>query len=308
VKIVVTGAGGFAGRHLVAALRGAGHEVSPWVRRETPGAVVVDLLRVVPAMLEGVDAVVHSAGVAHLRARKGEDLTALFHEGNTLTTTALAAAVAASGVTALIHLSSIAAAGYTEYATGAGLAEDQAIAPSGPYGESKLLAEAPVEALRDVGKFGVNLRPPLLYGAGARGNWPKLLQLARSPLPLPFGSVRNRRSFLGMGNLADLILTILSRDLKSDLSGTYHVADTEVVSLREVVTTLRSALGKKRGLLPFPPALMKTLLKAAGRGSMGDGLFGDLVVDSSRVREAFAWSPPVATLDGMRRSVEREIP
>jgi nucleoside-diphosphate-sugar epimerase len=301
VKIVVTGASGFAGRHLVEALRGAGHEVVPWVRRETAGAVVVDLLRIESAMLKGVDAVVHTAGVAHLSPRTGQDLSSLFHEGNTLTTTALAAAVADSGVRSLIHLSSIAAAGYTEYAEGEGLSESQGIAPTGPYGESKLRAEAPVEALREAGKQGVNLRPPLIYGTGARGNWSKLLQLAHSPLPLPFGSVRNRRSFLGMENLSDLILTIFSRGIDASLSGTYHVADTEVVSLREVITSLRAADGKKAGLVPFPPALLKSLLKAAGRGSMSDGLFGDLVVDAARVRDAFLWSPPVATLEGMRR-------
>ena len=300
MKLVVTGAGGFAGRHLVAALGRAGHEVVSWVRRETPGALVVDLTRIDPAMLEGVDAVVHTAGVAHLSPRPGEDLSALFLEGNTAVTTALAAAVAASEVHVLVHLSSIAAAGYTEFSAGSGLSEDQAIAPTGPYGESKRLAEAPVEELRRVGKLGVNLRPPLIYGTGARGNWPRLLQLARSPLPLPFGSVRNRRSFLGIENLADLVLTILSRADESGLSGTYHVADAEIVSLREVITTLRAAAGKKAGLVPFPPGLMKTLLKAAGRGGMGDGLFGDLIVDATRVREAFAWSPPVATLDGMR--------
>jgi len=303
MKVVVTGAGGFAGRHFVAALGRAGHEVVSWVRRETSGGLVVDLTRIDPAMLEGVDAVVHTAGVAHLVPRPGEDLSALFHEGNTAVTTALARAVAASEVRVLVHLSSIAAAGYTEFSAGAGLSENQAIVPTGPYGESKLLAEAPVEELRRVGKLGVNLRPPLIYGTGARGNWPRLLQLARSPLPLPFGSVRNRRSFLGIENLADLVLTILCRDIDPDLSGTYHVADSEIVSLREVVTTLRAAAGRKAGLLPFPPALMKTLLKAAGRGSMGDGLFGDLVIDATRVREAFGWSPPVATLEGMRRNL-----
>jgi nucleoside-diphosphate-sugar epimerase len=300
MKVVVTGAGGFAGSHLVAALGRAGHEVVSWVRRETPGALVVDLTRIAPAMLEGVDAVVHTAGVAHLSPRPGEDLSALFHEGNTAVTTALARAVAASEVRVLVHLSSIAAAGYTEFSAGAGLSENQAIAPAGPYGESKLRAEAPVGELRRVGKLGVNLRPPLIYGSGARGNWPRLLQLARSPLPLPFGSVRNRRSFLGIENLGDLVLTILSQADEPGLSGTYHVADAEVFSLREVIATLRAAAGKKAGLVPFPPGLMKTLLKAAGRGSMGDGLFGDLVVDATRVREAFAWSPPVATLDGMR--------
>lgn len=308
MKIVVTGASGFVGGHLVGALRQAGHEVISWVRREAPGAVVVDLLRLDPALLEGVEAVVHTAGTAHLSPQRGADHSALFHEGNTLATSVLAAAVAASGVHTLIHLSSIAAAGHTAYANGLGMAESDAIAPVSPYGESKRLAEGPVEALREVGKRGVNLRPPLIYGPGARGNWPRLLQLARGPLPLPFASVRNRRSFLGMENLADLVLTILCRGEEAGQSGTYHVADTEVVSLAEVMTTLRAAAGKAPGLLPFPPALMEMLLKGVGRGGMSDGLFGDLVINSDRVREAFLWSPPLATLEGMRKPPEPTLP
>ena len=197
---------------------------------------------------------IHTAGVAHLSPRPGEDLSALFLEGNTAVTTALAAAVASSEVRVLVHLSSIAAAGYTEFSAGTGLSEDQAIAPTGPYGESKRLAEAPVEELRSVGKLGVNLRPPLIYGSGARGNWPRLLQLARSPLPLPFGSVRNRRSFLGIENLADLVLAILSGATSRGSARTLPMSP-----MRKSSPSARSSRRcvllpeKKRASSPFPP-------------------------------------------------------
>lgn len=303
--MVVTGAGGFVGRHLVAALGGAGHEVIPWVRREIPGAFVVDLARVDSVKFDGVDAVVHSAGVTPFAVGAGGNISGLFFEGNTAVTSALAKAVAASEVRFFVHLSSIAAAGFTGYSSGRGLSEDEAIEPAGSYGKSKFLAEGPVEELRFAGKMGVNLRLPLLYGDGAGGNWRRLVRLARSPLPLPFGAVKNRRSFCGIENLTDLVLTILARGDEPARSGTYHVADAEVVSLSEVIGVLRSAYGEKAGMFSFPPAIIQKLFKVAGRGSAGEGLFGDLVINSARVCETFSWSPAVETLEGMRRSVAR---
>tara|TARA_R110000850_G_scaffold55877_13_gene132050 strand:- start:1782 stop:2591 length:810 start_codon:yes stop_codon:yes gene_type:complete len=254
-------------------------------------------------LLRDVDAVVHAAGVAHQTGGDATILAEAFRCGNVELTRSLADAVALSEVHALIHISSIAAAGYTEFSGGDGLSESQQAQPKSDYGKSKREAEQFVENLGEIGKLGVNLRPPLIYGQGARGNWPKLVKLAESSFVLPFGSVSNRRSFLGIENLCDLVIGILEQSQDHQKSGTYHVADEGVVSLREVVAAVRLGLDRKPGLLPFPAAILAGTLKCMGRATMSDGLFADLVVDGSKVKAAFAWNPVKSTLKEMECSV-----
>lgn len=316
MKVLVTGAGGFVGSHVMASLLGAGHEVTGTVRpgdrrAEEPGYLAADSGTDFGELLEGVDAVVHAAGVAHNPTRDREELKRLFAEGNREWTCRIAGAVADSGVRALIHLSSIAAAGPGAGRHSPDLGEEERQGeepePDSEYGRSKREAEPVVTALREVGKLGVNLRPPLIYGAGTKGNWAKLLSLAASGLPLPFASVANQRSYLGIGNLCDLLEAILRKSDRSDLSGTYAVADCGMFSLAEVVTAVRAGIGMPPRLFPFPPALMRRLLVAAGRGKMAEGLFDDLALDTAALREAFAWEPREMTLEAIAAVAKEAI-
>ena len=97
---------------------------------------------------------------------------------------------------------------------------------------------------------------------------------------------------------------ILASGADSDLSGTYHVADSDVVSLRDVITSLREAEGRGPGMIGFPVSVFRVGLKLMGKEAMSDGLFADLVLDTEKVRKAFSWDPSMGTLDGMKRSVE----
>ena len=153
--------------------------------------------------------------------------------------------------------------------------------------------------LQRAGKLGVNLRPPLIYGPHARGNWQKLIRLAQLPVPLPFGSVRNRRSYLDVASLSRAVIQFLHHHEDSEKSGTYEIADATQVSLREVVTAIRSGLGKPAGLLPFPPGLMRRVLQLGGKPDMADGLMGDLDVDPRGFADAFAWTPEADSLKQM---------
>lgn len=293
MRVLVTGGNGFVGSRLVKSLADAGHEVVATVRRPFEGmdpdryVVLAEEASFAP-LLDRMDAVVHTAGVAHRPAATVED----YRRGNRDLTVRLAADVAESGARAMIHLSSIAA-------REAAVADGRRPAA---YGLSKLAAEPAVTALSEAGKLGVNLRPPLIYGPGAPGNWAKLVRLARLPFPLPFASVNNRRSYLALDHLVDAILAVIAKSDQPASSGTYELADRESPSLAEVVTAVRKGLSRRPGLIPFPPVILGKGLRIAGREAMAEGLFGDLLLDAGSFERTFEWKPARPTLEAMEAS------
>lgn len=294
LRILVTGANGFVGSRLVRVLGEAGHEVKGIVRRRFDGFdpavhVVMSGNDSLAPLLEQADALIHTAGVAHRPGAAREE----YLEVNRDWTIRLARAVGESHARVMIHLSSIAA---REAGTGDSRRPQD-------YGISKLEAEPAVVALADSGKLGVNLRPPLIYGPGAPGNWGRLVKLARLPVPLPFASVKNRRSYLALDHLLDGIRSVLAGADRPDLSGTYEIADRETVSLPEVIAAVRRGLSRSPGLLPFPAGWLEQGLRLARREAMAEGLFGDLLVDSRPFADTFAWQPARTTTEAMERAV-----
>jgi nucleoside-diphosphate-sugar epimerase len=158
------------------------------------------------------------------------------------------------------------------------LGEIDAPRPTDAYGRSKLAAEA---ALRASGVPFTILRPALVYGPGVKGNLRALARLAAIPLPLPFGSFANRRSLLARSNLVNAIAFVLENPATQ--GELYLVADSKPVTLAELLATLRSGLGRRPGLLPVPPGIFASLLKAVGRDDLWNRLGGALVVSSDKL-------------------------
>lgn len=301
MKIFVTGANGFVGSHLVDGLSDAGHEVRGSSRSRFDGFdetkhIVAGADDDFAPLIADVDLVIHAAGVAHNPTRDPQELRNLFEKGNRDWTRSLASAVDDSEVRGMIHISSIAAAG--DYNAG-----NDKLETLSDYGRSKFEAEPAVTALEASGKLGVNLRPPLIYGKGTKGNWAKIQGLAATSLPLPFATVNNERSYLGIDQLCGAVNAIIEKLDHEELSGTYEIADDELVSLKEVVSALRSGFGKAPRLVPFPSGLMKRVLESLGKTQMAKGLFDDLKLNTSPFKKAFDWAPSETTLAGMARSV-----
>jgi UDP-glucose 4-epimerase len=290
-KILVTGSSGFIGRHLVPLLQWRGHAVVEAGRSRRAGAAShVFIAGIGPktdwtGKLNAVDAVIHLAGLAH---RQHPDEA--FHRVNDVGAKHLLEACAASGVSAFILLSSIAAR----------LAENEPDKASA-YGRSKLGAERHLTSASQRIK-GIALRPPLVYGYDAPGNWRSLQKLAASGVPLPFKAVENRRSLCSIDNLCSAILIAVESSLKGRNGGIFEIADAEAVSLPEIIAGLREAMGMNPRLFPAPAGMLRTALSVLGQAKRIESLLDDLTLDPLPFTQAFGWSAPEEAKEAIRKS------
>jgi UDP-glucose 4-epimerase len=296
--VLVTGASGFVGPHVVAALAGAGWRLRLALRRPmpvSPGVEIVEIGDLAAPVdwseaLRGVDHVVHMAGLAH--AGPGLD-AARYRRINTEATLELARSAAGAGIRRFVYLSSIKALSGAFDAPP--LAEDASPAPTDVYGRSKLAAEQGLAALA---LDWVALRPVLIYGPGVKANMAALLKLAGSPLPLPLGGLRAPRSLLAVENLADAILFALTPACPARQS--YVVADPEPVSVADMLAVLRHGLGRGPGLLPVPEGWLRLAARLLGREETFLKLAGSLVARPERLLRA-GWRPPAETRAALAR-------
>ena len=187
------------------------------------------------AALEGVDAVIHSAGLAHAMSGVPEDDYRLI---NTEATIGLARAARRAGAKRFVFLSSIRAqCGPTADTV---LTESLEPRPTDAYGKSKLAAE---RGLAELDIDWVALRATLVYGPGVKGNMAQLMRLARSPLPLPLGSLRARRSLLGLDNLLAAIETVLTAS--GPLQRAFIATDPQALTVAEMIAAMRHGLGRQ---------------------------------------------------------------
>ncbi|WP_206930729.1 NAD-dependent epimerase/dehydratase family protein [Roseococcus thiosulfatophilus] len=296
--VIVTGAGGFIGRHLVGALASAGLDIRPAFRRDPPaGGLLLDDQTNDTGLREalaGAGAVIHLAGRAHRTGEAPEEQADAFGTINREWPLRLAAAGAAAGVRHFLFVSTIGVHG-----TQGLIGHDSPLAPGTAYARSKAAAEAGLR--EEFPGHLVILRPPLVAGPGAPGNLARLARLASLPLPLPFGAVRNRRSLLSMRGLCRAIGAVLERWGGGDAaSGAYVLADAAPVSTRDIVTAVRAGMARAPGLVPIAPALLRGALAATGRGAMAGQLLDDLVVDPSAFQRDFPWRPEPESLTALR--------
>jgi UDP-glucose 4-epimerase len=294
--VALTGATGFIGRYLLAELPRRGYRIRVLLRRpsvapmDCASAVVGDLARPqnMAAALAGVDAVLHSAGLAHAMTGLPEDDYRML---NTEATIALARAAQRAGARRFVFLSSIRAQ--------CGASADEVLTEAHPpqpddaYGRSKLAAE---QGLAQLDLDWAALRLVLVYGAGVKGNMAQLLRLARSPYPLPFGALQARRSLLALDNLVAAIDAVLAAPQR--LAGPLIVADPEPLTIPEMITAMRRGLGRGPGLFPVPAGLLEAALRASGRADMHRRLAGSLVADPSALVR-LGWTAPAATADAL---------
>lgn len=314
-RIVVTGATGFIGSVLRARLVDRGYQVTAQSRRrpEPAGHLRADV-RWVPlemqtalatdwrSLLEDADGVIHLAARAHERTR-GKSRADL-HAANVEATLSLARQAHRAGVRRFIYLSSIGVLGRSAPAP---LMENDAPAPADPYAWSKYEAERALWAVASGTPMSLTIvRPPLVYGPNAPGNFGRLLAWTRHCRPLPLGAVTdNERSLVGLDNLVDFILRVLTHPHAENQ--VFHVADDETLSTASLLGRLAHAAGHDPKLLRIPPGMLRAGARLIGRTGSTDRLLGSLTVDTRKARDMLGWRPPYSLEQGLHDAVVRHV-
>jgi len=294
--ILVTGSSGFVGSAVCRGLELRGCRVIRAVRRnakpDDEAACIgdIDSKTEWTAALNRVDAVVHLAARVHQMRDNAVEPLAEFRKVNVEGTCRLAESAARAGVKRLVFMSSIKVNGDNTDGVGP-FTEKDLPRPVDAYGQSKWEAEQLLwEISHRTGMEVVILRLPLVYGPEVKANFFKLVRHVARGLPLPFGSIRNRRSLLNLTNLVDAMACCLEHRAAS--GETFLVNDGEDVSTPELVRRIARAFDRPARLVPVPVWMMLLVGRVTGRLEQVKRFSGSLQIDSSRIRTKLGWTPP----------------
>ena len=299
MKILITGSKGYVGSTLNNKLKLAytviGHGRTADNLSDTSEFFAVDIDRQSnwKACLSGVNTIIHLAAVAHNKSNDPE----LINEVNVSGTINLAQQAVESSVKRFIFISSIGVLGNANLTP---FNEQSSARPHSFYAESKLRAESALLKIASESNMEVVIiRPVLVYGAGAPGNFGKLVNLVdRVPL-LPFAICHNKRSFISVDNLVDFIsVCIIHPKAKNQI---FCISDGTDVSTRELTNGIAEGLNKGLIQLPIPVSIFKILGKITGKSHQIEQLIGDLQVDSSKAKKLLDWAPPVTMAETFRK-------
>lgn len=301
-RVLITGATGFVGTALCALLEQRG---VAYRRALRAGAGArpddIEVGDIGPgtqwrAALEGVSSIVHLAARTHVMRESAADPLTVYREINVEGTRRLAEAAAAAGVRRFVFLSSIKVNGERTGLLPFGEADEPR--PEDAYGITKLEAEQVLKRIAAESDMGVTiLRPPLVYGPGVKGNFLALMGAVRKGVPLPLGSVDNRRSLVYVGNLVSAIAACVNSDRAA--GQTFLVSDGNDLSTPELIRRLATGLGTRARLYRFPTSLLRVAGTLLGRRAQVARLTDSLQVDSVRIRQMLGWTPPFTVEEGL---------
>lgn len=292
MNLLITGANGFVGRHLIA--EAESRKLSYFsLKRGKHNEIDVPVQK--------CQIVIHLAGRAHILSESSNDSREQFFDANCKFALDVAKKAFSSGMKRFIYVSSVGVYGKSSCVKI--LSEDDELSPVEVYAESKLAAELQlINLAEELGFELVIVRPALVYGVGAPGNIQRILKLIRNCPVIPLGERRNRRTFLSVKNLVDFLLLV--GEHPSAPGQTFNIADEEAISTYELVTRLAVGMKKKRVVVGIPRFIWRYLLRALGKPKLYEQLFEDLVLDTSRARKVLGWEQPVSPRDELIKTGE----
>ena len=313
MKVVVTGSNGFVGKALVRKLSRSDRFTIATIERtpnnppDSSGYVSEKMFcdftdeNAIRALdLVGSEVVIHAAGRAHILNDVASNPLEEYRKINTLGTLELAKRALRCGAREFIFLSSIKVNGEaTVY--GRPFTEASLARPVDDYAQSKHEAELGLLKIAQTSSLAVTIiRPPLIYGPGALGNFGRIVRLVRSGIPLPFASADlNLRSFIGIDNLVSFIEACLS--VPAVKHRTLLVSDNHDLSTKALIDLIAMSEGRKSKLFKVPISVLRSVFEAFGMRPMAEKLFGSLQVDPKESMELLQWEPPLSVALGFER-------
>jgi UDP-4-keto-D-QuiNAc 4-reductase len=304
-KILVTGATGFIGGAIARKLNLDGRHELMLALRRSPMEEIPSPFNVVGELgphnqwqssLAGCQAVIHCSALNHSSNSRDDSLDC-FRRANVQGTLNLARQAIDAGVRRFIFLSSIKVNGTTTRVDQAFSPDDEP-SPMDSYGISKLEAEIGLLKIgREYGLEVTILRLPLVYGAGVKANFLTMMRWINLGFPLPFGTVRNKRTLLYCGNLVDLIEVCLTHPAAANQ--VFTAGDGEDLSTTELLRNLGIALAKPARLFHVPTVIMKRVAKTLGKADMASRLLDSLRVDVGKAKALLGWQPPISINEGL---------
>jgi nucleoside-diphosphate-sugar epimerase len=297
--IVITGATGFVGEHIVRFLaRQSCYAVTAVVRKVPEHAeagvdyrVCEDILQLSELnMTSSVDTLIHTAGLAHVSHDNTD--AALYDDINNTACDSVAQAAIKWQARQIIHFSTSKV--FNEDFEYQPLHEASPTAPATAYARSKLAGES--RFTETAGRQGVRvllLRPPVIYGSNVKANMALLVKVV-SRLPwLPFRALSAPRSALGIRNLLDFVQCVLEREPETPFaSEVFVLADAEASATRDLCEAMAKAMNLKRVVFYVPRALLQLGAILVGKRSAFNTMSQPFVLQGQNGFKYYRWTPP----------------
>ena len=309
---LVTGAGGYIGSWIANSLSKKGHCVIAGSREPLmpdqssagfENRVYGDLRNPVNwrSHLTNVNSLIHTAGFVHRKEPLSQAAIDDARKLNDQLVADMASAAVDVGVEHIILISTIAVHGPS--VDNDVIDEEASLVPASTYAETKLRGEQNlIDCCQGTDTAWTIIRPAMVYGPDCPGNFPDLVRLVRTRIPLPFGNAHNKRSFLYIENLVDLVALCVERtEARNEI---FVAADPAPVSTNALVRWIAEGSGMRALQWPFPWRLVEPLRRAGRVGRRLSSLIDDLEVDSRKAREVLGWQPPCDTRNGVLRTLE----
>lgn len=265
-RIVITGVNSFIG-----------NSFEKWINENYKNDYTIDKIslrgkKASQVDFSNYDVVLYVTGIAHADTNKNNTAQAkLYYDINTDLTFEMAQKAKAEGVKQFVFLSSI-----IVYGNSGKIGEKKIITkntreePLGFYGDSKLQADKKIMSLNDEKFKVVSVRPPMIYGKGSKGNYPKLSKI--SGLISFFPEIENERSMLYIDNLSEFLRLVIDNEEE----GFFYPQNKEYVKTTDLVKEIAKVKGKKLITIKGFDFFIKTLGK---RIEIVNKVFGNLVYD-----------------------------
>ena len=310
-NIIVTGASGFVGRRVIAEMLGSNTNANIYALVRKPTFFDSNIREItitdindtewIKNFNEQIDCIIHIAGAAHNKMDKNEpDPLNYFRRVNTLATKKIANEAAEKGAKRFIFISSIGVLGTT---TNEPFSDETPENPISDYAISKYEAELEIKKAcenRNSNMEFVIIRPPLVYGPGAPGNFRRLMRLVSLGVPLPFGMIKNQRSMIAIDNLIDFIRVCATHPAAANQ--VFLISDNDDLSTKDIIRNLSKGMGIRILLLPLPPVLLKLCACLLGRRILYEQLCESLTVDCRKAIRLLGWQPIVSSREALKKA------